>query len=277
MKSSDVVGFLVFIFLILVLLFILTKTRIIYPSSIPFWQNIYCNVFVQHHGSIAIIYGSDGIGNINNLTSMIQQVNPNLVVEPISVSSLSPGLFSNYDLIVLDHVKTVSFTGVLDVEDYLNQGGQLLWIGDAFSNQILTPSDLAAAKLENQTNPFYYENLTSQAKKQVGFGTFGSKYLFAYYLGEGFVNATFNIDAPNNYIVSGLRSGENVGLDAALVNLYSSPTQTRVVDLAIGNQTYPAVLIEKSVGSIIVYTAFPPEEYNSSVFVSNIINYLVPC
>lgn len=277
MKSSDVVGFLVFLFLVLVLLFVLTKTRVIYPSSIPFWQNVYCNVFVQHNGRIAIIYGPDGIGNINNLTTMIQQVNPNLVVEPISVSSLSTGLLSDYDLVVLDHAKTVSFTSVLDVENYLNSGGQLLWIGDAFSNQVLTASDLAYAKLVNQTQPFYYENLSAQAKKQIGFGSFGSNYLFASFLGVNFYNVTFNIDAPNNYLVSGLKSGENLGLDSALINLYSSPTQTRVADIAIGNQTYPAVIIEKSVGSVIVYTAFPPEEYNSSVFMSNIINYLVPC
>jgi hypothetical protein len=278
MKSSDVVGFLIFIFLILVLLFVLTKTRIIYPSSIPFWQNIYCNVFVQHHGQIAIIYGSDGIGNVNNLTIMIQQVNPNLVVEPIDVSSLSPGLLSNFDLVILDHVKTVSFTAVLDVEDYLNSGGQLLWIGDSFTNQTLTSADLADALLKNQTQPFYYENLTKQAAKQVGFGTFGSKYLFASYLNHtNLYNIIFKIDASNNYLINGLKSGENVSIELALINLYSSPTQTRVADAVIGNQTYPAVLIEKSVGSIIVYTAFPPEEYNSTVFVNNIINYLVPC
>lgn len=278
MKSSDVVGFLVFVFLLLVLLFILTKTRVIYPSSIPFWQNVYCNVFVQHHGRIALIYGADGIGNVNQLTSMISQVSPNLVVDPIDVSSLSPGLLSDYDLVILDHVKTVSFTGVLDVEDYLNAGGQLLWIGDSFSNQILTDSDKQAALLANQTQPFYYENLTKQASKQVGFGSFGAKYLFAYYLNStNYRSFIFKIDAVDNYLVSGLKSGNNVSMDLALVNPYSSPTQTRVADAIIGNQSYPSIIIEKSVGSLIVYTAFPPEEFNSTVFISNILNYLVPC
>lgn len=282
--TSEILGeipnLIVLALLIFALLFIATKYNWVRCSSVPQWCPIYCRI--SGHSQIAIIDGgvSDpGMGNAQLLLNQIQSDRINSIVVPFSADQISSGTLNNYQLVVLDHFQRITLNEAIALEQYVKQGGNLVWIGDAASSYVSTPADNQLALALNQTQPGYYQAYQKalQSINSSSFGPLGS------FLGAQFVKSyhtstpvTFTELDPSNPVVSGILNGYNFSTPYAVVTENPAVSdKVATLQTSVGSQV-PAILIRRYVGTI-VYVSFPLETSGSPTLTSNVIDYLVQC
>ncbi len=77
-----------------------------------------------------VVYGDSGLGNPQYLASFLEnQCNLHVDTEPIA--AMSAGNLSHYDVVVVEHAKTMNADQMRMFWDYVVKGGKLLFIGDS--------------------------------------------------------------------------------------------------------------------------------------------------
>ncbi len=115
--------------LVLVLLFILTQFGFIRCCDVPGFCTVY--YAVKGQPKMLILYGNNGIGDPEALANFMKT---EMGVYP---HMLETSLFSDadalkqYDMVVVDRAKKLSTKQLLALRSYVQQGGTLVWIGDA--------------------------------------------------------------------------------------------------------------------------------------------------
>ena len=124
-------GGIMLIVLLVVIAFLLTWSGLMKCGTVPFW----CDAYEVVMGSprVLIAYGDEGLGNPELLKQYLQD--PRIVgaeaVDTQHVSTLSLGNLKNYKLIIVEQARQLSYEQLLMFQDYVTQGGRLVWVGDA--------------------------------------------------------------------------------------------------------------------------------------------------
>ncbi|MEM0372554.1 MAG: hypothetical protein QXO69_01800 [archaeon] len=116
-------------FLVFILLFLLANFGYIRPCDVPGFTSVYYAVKGQPR--IALVSGSDGYGDPDKLRDIII-ARTTRFPEEISVADLKTGgALDNYQLVIVDHAKTMDTATLQAFRDYVQKGGRLVWIADA--------------------------------------------------------------------------------------------------------------------------------------------------
>ncbi len=277
---SEIPNLVVLALLIFALLFIATKYNWVRCSSIPQWCSLYCRV--AGHSQIAIINGGandPGMGNAQLLLNQIQSDRINSIVVPFSADQISSGILNNYQVVILDHFQRITLSEAIAIEQYVKQGGNLIWIGDSASSYVSTPADQQYALALNRTQPGYYEAY-QKALSSINSSSFGP---LATFLGAQFVKDSSTPSKVNfteldssNPTISGILNGYQFTTPYAIVTENPSVSDKVATLTTSDGQQVPAILVRRYVGTI-VYVSFPLETSGSPTLTSNILDYLAQC
>ena len=278
------------VLLLLVLLVVVTRFKVVHPSVIPGWQGVYCTYISeslgQKHSTVGFIYGKDGLGDPEKLVDDLSKFRPTMRTELIRLDDVSAGALSRYEVVVLEKTHSVPFKTITALEKYLDNGGSLVWTGDALSNQTLDRRDLEEARQKNATLPHfannsgtgkdYYSWFVENSQDQHGFGDFGDRFVGAYLknqrAGSG---VTLKPIVQGHLLLAGIKETDlPPALTYSVVN--QNPEADVLANIDNGQETVPGILEMKYVGRI-VYIAFPLESLNSTSFIDNVFDYLVTC
>ena len=293
---------IILVILLLALLTVLTKFGWVHCTQVPVfnWCDVYCPYVEGGKSRVAVLYGTDGMGDPQALRALLGRQRGFTLVEPLEGTELSAGILKKYDLVVVEHFKTASTRQVDAIIGYLDAGGTVVWIGDAFSSQYVDEFDLLKA---GQLNDSFYSNFVSAnvtpgskewndawnaAKKQTWY-----KYLYnktslrGFDVLEDYLRARYNgtiksaktelkIVDPAHPLVKGLFKQFPISSEE-FVRVYPDASGINLVAQVVApGGVYPGILETRYAGKII-YVAFPLEEVDSPTLLVNLLDYLASC
>ena len=151
------------IILVFALIFLLTNFGYLRPCDLPGFEKIYYGI--KGYPQIAIVSGDDGTGNPEALRNAIIERTNLFPIELQSSDLITGGVLDNYQLVIVEHAKTMDSRALSSFRDYVQKGGKLVWIGDAGTK--LTNNDYLCDKISfsylpavNQEVPQTNENGT---------------------------------------------------------------------------------------------------------------------
>jgi len=147
-----------------ILLFVLTWTNTFHCKSLPGWCDVYYSIKnavfygdmgIKSQPKVAIVYGDDGLGDPYALQTLISDIASIKGQKPdmLNIKFLSLGNLKQYDMIIVDRARTMSTEHVSMFVTYANQGGKLVWTGDAGAQ---------LPKSENPEQYLLYEDETTK-------------------------------------------------------------------------------------------------------------------
>ncbi len=303
---------IVLIVLVLVLLVVVTKFNWVHCSQIPGnWCDIYCNVVMRSHSRVALLYGDDGIGDPTTLENIIRRVRPFTYLEPVRLKDASYGMLKGYDLIILEHARSVSYKESRALREYLNTGGMMIWVGDSASRHYYDQIDVAdvIARTSDETfnesgfskaelqkaldHDMTIDEIDNFTQKLVEKGFFGEDarkrpsgfgplqdVLFAKYVDV--VNVT-----PGKKVTMKIVNRDNMMGRGLFYEFEITPIRfadvkenaawvDKVTQISYDGKEYAGIYETRYSGRVI-YSSIPLEDLNSTTLLTNIFDYLVPC
>ncbi len=119
---------------LLVALTLATRFGFIYCGQIPGWCDAYHVimrlVLNRNYPAVLIVYGDDGMGDPGKLHDYIRQV-CRIYVRKAPITRVGPGNLSRYDVVVVEHAKTLSAEQLEMLWDFVASGGKLVFVGDS--------------------------------------------------------------------------------------------------------------------------------------------------
>ncbi|MFA4946230.1 MAG: hypothetical protein WC607_01670 [Candidatus Micrarchaeia archaeon] len=282
---------LAFILLLVVLLVVLTRFGWVHCSQVPGnWCEIYCDQILRSHSRVILLSGDEGLGDPRALENEIRRVRPYTYLEPFDAEYLTAGMLENADLVILERMRTVSFTQALAIRDYVQKGGAMIWIGDAATDYYVDDYELAKARAMddeavyaaeaggyNISDANYYEHALLNASGQRGF------YFLSGVLASDFtaVNSTdggagLKIVNRNHLIAKGLSPEFGILASEYAVVAPTAQSANIIAMVTADGKDYPGI-IETRYGGKVIFVAFPLEQANSTTLLMNILDYLVAC
>ncbi|HLC38005.1 MAG TPA: hypothetical protein VJI71_00975 [Candidatus Norongarragalinales archaeon] len=293
---------IILVILVLALMVVLTKFQWIHCSQVPFvnWCGTYCSYVEQGKSRIGVLSGSDGIGDPVELRRQLTRLRGFTLVEPVRGEEFSAGLLRKFDLLVVEKFKTASTRQVDAVKGYLDAGGTVIWVGDAFSNQYVDSYDLILA---NQTNESYYLELIAlnvtpgSANWDKAWNNVKTKNWYKYLYNqtqfygfdvlEDYLKARYdgNIQTPSaslrvididSLVLRGLLKEFDIK-STQFSKIVPDASGVNIIAQIITPQGSFTGIMETRYAGRIVYVSFPLEEVNSTTLLTNVIDYLAPC
>jgi len=150
MVIGDVWHIVTLIVLVGVALGTITWTGIIRCQQVPGWCEVYDPIYLSMSGKkeILIVHGDDGIGNPLELQKRLRD--PKIIgvqADLEHISRIGQGNLQNYDLVIVEHARTMSTQQMQYFIDFADAGGKLVWTGDsgtalASGDSVLYENDL---------------------------------------------------------------------------------------------------------------------------------------
>ena len=115
-------------------LFLATRFGLISCAQIPFWCDGYhfilSKVLGRPYPLVLLVYGDSGMGNPQYLSAFLEnQCNLHVDTEPLA--AMSAGNLSHYDVVIVEHARTMNADQMRMLWDYVAKGGKLLFVGDS--------------------------------------------------------------------------------------------------------------------------------------------------
>ncbi len=293
---TEVPRILVLVGLLLILLVLLTKFRWIHcsqvlkvgPINMPTnWCEVYCTYLNGPASKMAIVYGDEGIGDPDKLSTRIQQerldqARPYTVPYMIRIEDFAYESIKGFDVVFFERARRITPAQAKAVKEYIASGGVVVWIGDAGTEYYYQDVDVADALARNLTTPFYYEDFMQQLNITNTMGGFGplTSYLGVKYSSQ--FNATSNVTmvrvAKDNLMIADLVDEITFKTDVPFASVTFNPSgSSEVTKLTVGSASYPAIVEVRNPRVSAVYVSFPLEESPSKGLINNILDYLVLC
>ncbi len=278
--KKEIPHVIVLLALLLVLLIVLTKFKVVHCSQVPGnWCATYCSYFNGGKSRVALISGTTGIGDPNLLRNTISQQRLFTFIEPVPMQGMSAGLLKSYELVILERAKKITPYQAQALQEYVAQGGALMIVGDSATEYYVSADDLAAAELENQTNPGAIDRLQNRAK-QSGFGILSAEIQAKYVRTENASKGvSFKRVLRDHLVMSGLKDEFDL---PTLPFVVVAPQQAMTTIVAVlktkDGKEYPAMLDTKiGLRTAVFYVSFPLESSGSKTLLLNAMDYLVTC
>ncbi|MFA6329550.1 MAG: hypothetical protein WCX64_02590 [Candidatus Micrarchaeia archaeon] len=293
---TEVPRILVLVGLLLILLVLLTKFRWIHcsqvlkigPVNLPTnWCEVYCTYLNGPASKMAIVYGDEGIGDPDKLSTRIQQerldqAKPYTVPVMLRIEDFAYESIKGYDVVFFERARRITPAQMNAVKKYIASGGVIIWIGDAGTEYYYQQIDIDQALALNVSEPGYYEAFMQDLNTTNAMGGFGplSSYLGVKY--SSLFNATSNVTmvrvATDNLMVSDLVDEITFKADVPFAVVTFNPSgASQVTKLKVGSLSYPAIVEVRNPRVSAVYVAFPLEDSPSKGLINNILDYLVLC
>ncbi len=255
--------------LVLIILGLVTYLGFIKCSSIPGWCSVYDAVLGKPR--VLIAFGNDGLGEPEVLAQMLS--NPkNLGVRPtlIHIDRINAGNLRDYQLVIVEHAKTMNAKKMGEFIAYADSGGRLVWTGDAGTasapDELLYEDDLDKNEAHEAFGPWArkLEGQTVRLDQLISV-----QFLLTYCGMEGCsegLSRVGRLDAPdpNHALVVGLNPSLSLYGDFAVVEEGTGIGSKRVLNIELGSQLLDPQ--KKELGNIfpaivVSYYAVPPEQF----------------
>lgn len=134
-QAKLLVNMVVAVFLIVGLLLILQYFNFIYLRDVPLLGNWLMDTYERVFGvpHVLILHGDDSVGDWTSLQRMLN--NKMLFYsEDIDVRKFSAGLLpklKQYGLVIVEDVRTIGKDKLINLDDYVKGGGNIIWVADA--------------------------------------------------------------------------------------------------------------------------------------------------
>jgi hypothetical protein len=288
-------GLIMLLVLVGGVLFVLTWSGVMKCSAVPFWCDAY--ELVMGSPRVLIVYGDEGLGNPDLLKQYLQD--PTIVgaesVDTQYVNILSLGNLKNYELVIVEHSRQISYEQLQMFMDYVNQGGRLIWVGDSgvekSYDEVQNISDINALSTLDD-NPWVRVEKTGTY--MLNFDEFLSlQYVDNYCNEKDCVDELFRVGVlipeptRNHPLIFGASTKTEFKIanerDFAIVNqIPNSPNSNIVMSVDFGGniigkenkigRSVP-LIVTSGLGERIAYYAYPPEylvqDNNSYVLIKN--------
>jgi hypothetical protein len=283
-QAKLIVNMVVVVFLIIGLLLILQHFNFIFLKDIPVlgdWlMGLYERIFGPPH--ILVIHGEDSIGDWNTLRNKLAE-NIIFISEELDVDRIDAGmvgLLSRYSLVIVIDAKRLDKDKLLNLDNYVQSGGNLIWVADAGTKGYVEYQDriianqtgwyrppmcihevtLTACNCSKASNASHCKFLKDPAERM--------EVSFQNRLGVSFVKdivaqaPQMQIVDKKHWSVVGISRNftmKNVDKFARVSPLYDAGL---VANIVVGDENYPAIVAQDLFGSkgIVVYFAYPPYE-----------------
>lgn len=295
MVIGDVWHIVMLVLLLGVALGALTWTGMIRCQQIPGWCGIYDPIYLSMSGKreILIVHGDDGIGDYLELQKRLRD--PKIIgvqADLEHISRIGQGNLQNYDLVIVEHARTMSTKQMQYFIDFADSGGKLVWTGDA--GTVLAPEDSMLFEDDLDENAGHVA-LSPWARRQ-GSNTVRLDLLIsAEYLGNYCENSECGRQVPvgkmmaestgEHQLIYGLGADQELYVsstepkaDFAIVSEPESIGSKRVLTLDYGTVMktkdgkelgrYFPLIVTSGIGEKVAYYAQPPE-----MFLGTIIDY----
>lgn len=284
-QTKLIVNVVVAVFLILGLLIVLQYFNFIYLNDVPAVGGWLMDVYEQLFGAprILILHGDDSVGDWMKLRNELSQ---RLIFysEDIDINKYSAGMgdrLKKYGLVIIEDAKRIDKGKMLNIETYIKEGGNVIWVGDAGVEGIVKYNDNVLETQSGWVRPIVCideKTLKSCDCKKVTAPNSTCKYLpdeaerkpvdMTKLLGVVYIDiikgspTQLEIVDRRHWAAAGINRTINladVNEAGAVSNSYSS---TLVANLHIGSKTIPAVVVKDGPGAWgkVAYFAYPPEE-----------------
>ncbi len=130
--QNNATHIIILLVLALALLGVLIYTGLVGCNAIPSGCDIYYSLLKGGKPQVLIAYGDSGLGDYAKLESALNDRSAlNINVRSMEVSRLSYGNIRGYDMIIVERAKKICSKQLRILEYYVNNGGKLVWTGDA--------------------------------------------------------------------------------------------------------------------------------------------------
>ncbi|MFH1256178.1 MAG: hypothetical protein V1494_02695 [Candidatus Diapherotrites archaeon] len=279
--AKDAYHLVLLIVMVLVLLGVVSWVFGCSVIPLPKWCDAYW--FVMGSPKVLIVHGSEGLGDPDLLRlSLSDPEHLGVRAQTQDLGRISLGNLKQYQLVIVEKAKKISTDKLKVFMDYVDQGGRLVWTGDAGTeldagDEFLYKDELEEGKPHEIISPW----MRKKDGKVVGFGDFlGVEFLGNFCDGkikdcsEPFP-AIGVIDVPNtdHELVQAARQGLLLFGNMAITEAVEDAPSTIVASIdyrgsLITNdgrdlgRSFP-LIITNGLGEKVAYYAIPPEQFVS--------------
>ncbi len=288
-KSSQqarlIVNMVVVVFLLIGMMLVLQHFHFIYLRDVPVVGDWMMDIYERVFGApkVLILHGDDSVGNWETLRDNLAE---RLIFysDDIDVRKFGAGagqVMSKYGLVIVEDAKQLDKDKLLNLQDYVKGGGNLIWVGDA---GVLGTVSYEDTLIVNQTGWLRKQvcidanSLAVCDCKNVGKEGSNCKLLpgeaeqttidFTTVIGTSFVKGLtvsspeFEVVDRGHWSVAGIRGRFNMANVTEATAVENKYTTALVANLNVGDKAYPGVIVNDQPGSwgMSVYFAYPPEE-----------------
>jgi len=277
---------------------VLTWSNLIQCGIVPGWCTVYYDIV--GHPRVLIAYGNDGLGNPYKLETIFQNrdiLGARTVTR--NIDNITSGTLGEYDVVVVTRAKTMGVDKLQMFQDYVNDGGRLVWTGDAGTTGLLGEKDPKDYNVKNAS--LGWTRITNDDTILEFNNTISAEYI------DNYCNIV-NCSGPTAYVGNLMHNEDsiisqellpnaNMAGDFAVVKLINNTSTVKdlwldhradIIDKsanATDYDRYPAIIIISGLGGKTVYSAIPLEffvdvdsdEYrtgNTGMFYATIIENL---
>ncbi len=281
-ETIELAGKIILLFaLVLLLLGVLTWLGLVKGDSVPGWCGVYKPVEQALTGkrNIAIVYGNQGLGEPETLQLALR--NPTIAgqaADLVQLSFVNQGNLQDYDMVIVTRAASMTSQQLQYFADYVDQGGKLVWTGDAGSKST-EKERLYKDDLDVNAPHEVYDSWERKIEDRALF--FGKNYLSVQYVGNfcdlapggcsanNRVGELVTIGGGTHPLVYGISPALQLYGNFAIVQEPSSIGSRRVLSVDYGSHlisetngdlgnVFP-IIVTSGVGEKVVYYAVPLE------------------
>lgn len=281
--AKDLAHIAILVALVAGTVFLLTWTGVMKCSVIPGWCDTYYYLVRGGTPRILIVSGDAGMGNPDLLAQTLG--NPEYAgvrAVQTNIELVNLGNLKQYDLVIVEHARRINTIKLRAFMDYVDQGGRLVWTGDAGTELTQADEFLYSNELPDSDDNSEAKILGPWARKQgttiVPFHEFlGVQYITNYCAikdcqGLQWQGVLRTEPGRNHPLAYALREGLVLRGDFAIVrDVPTAVATTRVLSLdwlselvstsRIGYGRVFPVIVTSGYGERVAYYAVPPEQF----------------
>ncbi len=284
-QARVIVNVVVVVFLVIGMFMVLQYFHFIYLRDVPVIGGWLMDVYEQIFGipKVLILHGEDSIGDWTELRSVLSH-HLFFYSEDIDVDKYGAGLgekLKEFGLVIVEDARRLDKDKLINLDDYVKGGGNLIWVGDAGTIGKVEFKDEVIATQTGWLRDIVCidkETLLRCDCKSVKNGS-SCKFLpekaeqiqedFSEVLGVRFIE-NIEVDNPRleildsrNWVVSGVNKSYEIKGVYRISRVSNEYTTALVANVNITKKkAYPAIVVNDNPGSsgMVVYFAYPPEK-----------------
>jgi hypothetical protein len=282
-QAKLIVNMVVVVFLIVGFLLVLQYFNFVYLRDLPVMGDWLMEMYERIFGvpRVLILYGDDSIGD---WVTLRDRLSSNLIFysEDLDVRKFTAGLgnkLKEYGLVIVIDNKRLDKDKLINLDDYVKGGGNIIWVGDAgtiglveydgriIANQsgwrrgIVCIDEVTLASCDCKT---YGSNSTC---KFLPGSSEQTEIDLTRLMGVDFVK-NVPVEAPeleivdnSHWVVAGLKRSFIINNTYTISSVRNEYSTSLLANINLVGETYPAIIVNDNPGSAgsVVYFAYPPE------------------
>jgi len=290
-QAKTIVNLVVVVFLIIGLFLVLQFFHFMYLRDVPVIGNWLMDLYERVFGvpQVLIVHGSVSDDSIGDYVKLQQVLQEKLIFysEDVDISDFSSGfgsLLKKYRLVIVEDVQTMDKDKLVNFDDYVKGGGNLLWVGDAGTKGIVQYKGMAFANQTGWTRAIACINEISMLEcdcttvkqnstckflpKSEDSGVGDIEEDFTGILGVDFEkNIIGNVPKvevvdTDHWSIIGIKKYFDLSTVNKITSVSTVYSASLVANINMTNKAYPGVIVNDQIGpwGSVVYFAYPPEE-----------------